>query len=86
MCCSDKCGLIVYNAGNVPMVLTRIVSPPGNQSVRIVSSTGEESAVSYSITTADPVTGKDFNFVNGGQRNSVVLTYFQHSYHPWRSF
>ncbi|CAI8019901.1 hypothetical protein GBAR_LOCUS11921 [Geodia barretti] len=41
---------------NAPMVLTRIVSPPGNQSVRIVSSTGEESTVSYSITTADPVT------------------------------
>ena len=45
------------------MVLTRIVSPPGNHSVRIVSSTREESAVSYSITTADPGTGKDFNFV-----------------------
>ena len=74
------------NAGNVPMVLTRIVSPPGNQSVRIVSSTGEESTVSYSITTADPVTGEDFNIVLiGGQRNSVV-PYFQHSYHPWRSF
>ena len=60
MCCSDKCGLIVYNTGNAPMVLTRIVSPPGNQSVRIVSSTGEESTVSYSITTADPVTGKEY--------------------------
>ena len=81
--------LIVYNAGNVPMVLTRIVSPPGNQSVRIVSSAGEESTVSYSIATADPVTGKD-NFVlysMDGQRNSVVLyNLFQHSYHPWRSF
>ena len=78
--------LIVYNAGNVPMVLSIIVSPPGNQSVRIVSSTGEESTVSYSITTADPVTGKDDFVLNGGQRNSVVLTCFQHSYHPWRSF
>ncbi|CAI8051650.1 hypothetical protein GBAR_LOCUS28281, partial [Geodia barretti] len=45
---------------NVPMVLSIIVSPPGNHSVRIVSSTGEGSIVSYSITTADPVTGKDF--------------------------
>ena len=48
------------NAGNVPMVLSIIVSPPGNHSVRILSSTGEGSIVSYSITTADPVTGKDF--------------------------
>ena len=43
------------------MVLTRIVSPPGNHSVRIVTSTGEDSIISYSITSVDPVIGKDQN-------------------------
>jgi hypothetical protein len=36
----------------VPMVLTSIVSPPGNHSVRIVASTGGESTVPYYIATA----------------------------------
>ena len=35
--------------GRVPMVLTSIVSPPGNHSVRIVASTGGESTVPYYI-------------------------------------
>ncbi|CAI8053261.1 hypothetical protein GBAR_LOCUS29129 [Geodia barretti] len=45
-----------FHSCNVPMVLSIIVSPPGNHSVRILSSTREERTVSYSITTADPVT------------------------------
>ena len=65
------------------MVLTRIVSPPGNQSVRIVSSTGEESTVSYSITTADPVTGKDDFVLNGWltklSYSSILTTLGGHS-------
>ena len=38
--------------GRVPMVLTSIVSPPGNHSVRIVASTGGESTVPYYIAAA----------------------------------
>ena len=35
------------------MILTSIVSPPGNYSVRIVASTGGQSIVPYYITTAE---------------------------------
>ena len=35
------------------MILTSIVSPPGNYSVRIVASTGGQSIVPYYITTTE---------------------------------
>ena len=39
--------------GNVPMVLTNVVSPPGSYSVRIEASPGVEATVSYTITDSD---------------------------------
>ena len=42
----------LFSVGNMPMVLTTNVSPPGSHSVRIVASTGGEDSVSY-ITTSD---------------------------------
>ena len=39
--------------GNVPMVLTSNVSPPGSHSVRIVSSSGAEDTVTYSIADSN---------------------------------
>ena len=44
---------VQYTVGNLPMVFTRVVSPPGNYSVRIVASTGEDT-VHYIITDTDP--------------------------------
>ena len=39
--------------GNVPMVLTSNVSPPGSYSVRIVANSGVEETVTYTITDTD---------------------------------
>ena len=39
--------------GNVPMVLTSTVSPPGSHSVRIVSSSGAEDTVTYTIADSN---------------------------------
>ena len=38
--------------GSLPLVVSNDVSPPGNHSVRIIASTGGETTVSYTITTA----------------------------------
>ena len=39
--------------GNVPMVLTSSVSPPGSYSVRILASTEVEETVAYTITDTE---------------------------------
>ena len=44
---------IMLYTGNVPMVLTNVVSPPGSYSVRIEASPGVEATVSYTITDSD---------------------------------
>ena len=43
----------VQCVGNIPMVLTSNVSPPGSYSVRIVASSGVEETVTYTITDTD---------------------------------
>ena len=45
--------------GNVSMVLTSNVSPPGSYSVRIVAGSGVEETVTYTITDTD-TDGKKF--------------------------
>ena len=40
-----------FRIGSLPLVVNSDVTPPGNHSVRIITSTGAEATVSYTIST-----------------------------------